>query len=226
MNSKKMMLVSLVATICLSILAVVSIFLVSQFQEGNVKQAADNLKSIKKEEPVEIESPEQEVAEFQSQGIRHYTDEYGTHDVYLEKETKDMDYVGTTGPIQIMVQKVVMERLYPSEGVGKVFAEGNDEMTLVAITLDVKNNSGQKAYFELKTVRGKVDNGEISQVESILSDDFDLVYEPNEKRSGTIYFMFEGKPEKLATLKMEFSSAEDMNEQALDKGTNIKVNLF
>lgn len=225
MTNKKMMLVSLITTICLSILAVVIIMLVTQFQDGGVIQAADNLQSIQ-QEPVEIESPEQEVAEFHAQGIRHYTDEYGTHDVYFEEDTSGNGYEGTTGPIHIKVQHVQMERFYPQAGVGKVFAEGRDEVTLVAVTLQITNSSSKQAYFELKTVRGKVDNGETSKVESILSDDFDFVYKANEQREGTIYFMYKAKPDKLATLAMNFSSAEDANFEAIDKGTNIKVDLY
>lgn len=225
MNSKKMMLVSLVATICLSILAIVTIVLVTQFQGGGAKQAADNLQTSK-QAPIEIESPEQEVAEFHAQGVRHYTDEYGTHDVYFEEDTSGNGYEGTTGPIHIKVQNVQMERFYPEEGVGRVFAEGSEEVTLVAVSLQVTNTSTDEAYFELKTVRGKADNGETATIESILSDDFDLVYEPNETREGTVYFMYSASPDKLATLAMHFSSAEDASYKAIDKGTDIKIDLY
>ena len=220
-----MMLVSLVATTCLSILVVVAIMLFSQIEQGGVKQAADNLQSFKKE-PAKMETSHEEDKQFIAQGIRVYEDEWGTHDVYFEQETTNDGYEGKTGPIHIKIKKIQMERLYPAGDVGTVIAEGKSEVTLVAVSLQVTNINSKQAFFELDTVRGKVDNGEVSKIEALLSDDFDNIYEPKAKREGTIYFMYKGSPNNLAMLTMNFSSAEDANFRAIDKGTNMKVRLY
>ena len=228
MSMKKMMLVSFVATGCLSILSVVVILLVSQFESNDVKRAVKDVQAKNNEEVVEIEVPEELTTkeEFVSKGIRHYTDEYGIHDVFFEHETMEADYLGATGPIHIQVTNLKMERFYPNDGIGKVFAEGYKELTLVAVDLEVKNLSSEQAFFELKTVRGKADNGEVAKVETILSDDFDFVYEPDAKRRGTIYFMYQGKPDDIAMLTMDFTSAEDAQFKAIDKGVQVKVRLY
>lgn len=224
MNSKKMMVISLVATVCLSILAVVTIMIVTQVQDGGVEKAAKTIKQIA-QKPVVVESPEQQVKEFHSNGIRFYEDEFGTHDVYLEKDTKDQGYISSTGPIDIAVQKLQMQQLHPSAK-GLTLSEGVDKVTLVAVTLNIRNTSTKDAYFELKTVRGKADNGEVSLVESLLSDDFDIHYKAGEEREGTVYFMFNEVPERLATMKLSFTSGEDENFQAVDDGAEIKVKLY
>lgn len=225
MNSKKMMLISLIATACLSVLAIVTIMIVTQFQNGDVQKAAESVKP-KVAKPVEVESPEQEVAEFHSEGVRFYKDEYGTHDVYVEKETKDLQYNAVTGPIEITVDKLQMERLYAAEGFGLQFTEGKEMVTLVAATVTVKNVSNEDVYFELKTVRGKTDTGETANVEAILSDDFDLTYGPNDVKTGTIYYMFDSNPNKIATMTLKIPSAEDANSKPFDKGANLKVKLY
>ena len=221
MSKKKMLVVSVLATCCLSILAVVTIILLAQFEYNDVKQAADLVET--KAESIEIETTDDEHP-FSAQGIEQYTDQYGLHDIYYSNE--DKIYEGESGPIEIKITKVQLERFYPKENIGKVFAEGRDEVSIVAINLEVVNSGNEEAYFEVKSIRGKADNGESSQIETLLSDTFTSVYAAGSKQQGTLYFMYTGNPNNIATVTMQFNAAESAKFEKMGDSIKLKVDLY
>lgn len=221
MSKKKMMLVSLVATCCLSILAIVVIVLVTQLDEKKVKNVAEVKTQVAAPTEVEIETEE---PPFKSQGIDVVKDEFGTHDIYFVDETNK--YNASSGPIDIVISKVQLERFYPDKGIGTVYAEGASEVSIVSLDVTVTNTSNEDAFFVVKSVRGKADSGETSKIDTLLSDSFKSLYAANSSQQGKICFMYKGNPNSIATVSMAFAGAEDTSATKIGDDFTLKIKLY
>ena len=219
MSKKIMMLVSFLVTCCVTILAIVVIMFVSYLDPS--KEKADGVHTEAATIEPEIETEEEA---FKSQGIDVYKDEYGIHDVYFMNKTKV--YNGSSGPIDVEITNVQLERFYPDEGLGEVYAEGASEVSVVSLNLKVTNTSNDDSFFVVKSVRGRADTGETSKIDTLLSDTFNNTYAPNSTQEGTIYFMYEGNPNNIATISMSFNGAENTSSSKIGDELTLKINLY
>lgn len=221
MNKGKMLLISMLITICFVLLASVSLFFADE--NGFKKVMESKPTNIVNDSKMEV-AEEDTQDDYRKQGIELVEEENTLRDIFFVN--KEPSIILETGPIQLNIEKVQLELLMPTSEKMKNAVEGLDSATIVRLQVEVQNITDQPVNFDLQTIKVDADTGETSSIDRTFSQSIESSYAAYEKKSGELVILFESKPEDIATIVINFRSPFDNAGKNLGESKNVKVNLF
>ncbi|WP_332651488.1 hypothetical protein [Lysinibacillus sp. 54212] len=221
MGKGRMMMISLILSVCFATLAVLAIVFTSE--DSPLKKAKEDTVSTANASDNE-ETTESIEDNYIGKGIELKKDDAGIHDIFFKNE-KGLEAV-SDGPMYIKVNKVQLERFLPKSSKMKTLVDNREEVTMITLDLTVVNESENSTHFNLTQAKVNTDSKEQTKVDQLLSDDIGGKFTSGEKKEGKLVILLDSNPRDIASLEVNINPVMDTNYEPIGEGASIKVNLF
>lgn len=221
MGKGRMMIVSLILSVCFATIAVLAIVFTSEDSP---------LKKVK-EDPVNIvnasdkeETKESNEDHYVGEGMELKTDDAGVHDIFFIND-KGVEAI-SDGPMYVKVNKVQLERFLPKSPKMKTLVDNRKEVTMITLDVLVVNESENSTHFNLTQAKVHADSNEKTTVDELLSDKVGGEFASGEKKEGKLVILLDSNPRDIASLEVKITPTLDSNYEPIGEGASLKVNLF